>query len=136
MDAQRFFPVPYDNRNDVKIVKLRTVYENAGYDGFAAYGRWVALLGILYDQHGIIDMSDSLNRQVIAKELCLDDVDEFFNMLAGLGLIDSELYHATNQVANKGVCDQLEFKHQKSLAAQKGNEKRWGSKKNRTSESH
>lgn len=116
MDAQRFFPVPYDNRNDVKIVKLRTLYENLDKDGFAAYGRWVALLGILYDQHGILDMSDSLNRQVIAKELCLDDVDEFFSMLAGLGLIDSDLYHTTSQVANKGVCDQLEFKKTRSQA--------------------
>lgn len=120
MDAQRFFPVPYDNRNDVKIVKLRTLYENLDKDGFAAYGRWVALLGILYDQHGILDMSDSLNRQVIAKELCLDDVDEFFSMLAGLGLIDSELYHTTSQVANKGVCDQLEFKKTRAQTGKLG----------------
>ena len=49
MDANRFFSIPYDNRNDVKMRRLRK--RLGGYEG---YGRWVALLGMLYDEHGNI----------------------------------------------------------------------------------
>ena len=50
MDANRFFSIPFDNRNDVKMRRLR---KRCG--GFAAYGRWVALLGMLYDENGILE---------------------------------------------------------------------------------
>ena len=96
------------------------------YGGYAAYGRWVALLGILYDQDGLLDMSNQCMRDVIASELELDDVDEFFTILADIGLIDSELYHAANHVVNHGVCDELDYHKQKSEAGKKGMAKRWG----------
>ena len=127
MKADRFFSVPYDNRNDVK---MRLVRKMLG--GYAGYGRWVALLGILYDQHGRLDMNDELWRGIIADELELDDVDEFFDVLAQIGLIDAEMYHSMSVVVNGGVCEQLDYKKQKSEAGQKGSEKRWGSKKNRS----
>lgn len=119
MNADRFFSVPYDNRSDVKMLMLRN------YDGYAAYGRWIALLGILYDQDGILDMSNQNMRNVIVKELELDDVDEFFNVLAEFELIDSELYHSMNHVVNRGVCDELNYKSERSESGKKGASKRW-----------
>ena len=131
MKANRFFSVPYDNRNDIKMKLVRKLL-----GGYAGYGRWVALLGILYDQHGRIDVGNQMWRDAIADDLDLDDVDEFFAILADIGLIDAELYHSMNIVANNGVCEQLDYMKQKSEAGKKGNEKRWNSKANRTSESH
>ena len=119
MDANRFFSVPFDNRNDVKMKRLR---KRLG--GYAAYGRWVALLGMLYDEKGILDMSDAEMREIAADELELEDVDEFFTELADIGLIDKELYHAMSHVVNKGVVEQIEFRKSKSNAGKKSGEAR------------
>ena len=120
MDANRFFSVPFDNRNDVKIKRLRKRF------GMAGYGRWIALLGMLFDEDGIIDMSSQDMREVVAEELELEDVDEFFTALSDIGLIDKELYRSMSHVVNKGVCDELEYRKKKSAAGKKGNAKRWG----------
>ena len=120
MDANRFFSVPYDNRNDVK---MKLVRKRLG--GWAGYGRWVALLGILYDEHGLLDMSRQDMRELIADELDLDDVDGFFTALADIGLIDRDIYEAASHVVNCGVCDELEYKKRKSDAGKKGMAKRW-----------
>lgn len=120
MDANRFFSIPFDNRNDVKIRLLR---KRCG--GFAAYGRWVALLGMLYDENGILDMSDADMREIVAEELELEDVDQFFTDLADLGLISRELYESKSHVVNGGVCDEIEYRRRKSEAGRKGNAKRW-----------
>ena len=120
MDANRFFSIPYDNRNDVKIKRLR---KRMG--GFAGYGRWVALLGMLYDEHGILDMNDQEMREIVSEDLELDDVDEYFTELAKLGFIDMELYHSMSHVVNHGVCDEIEYRRKKSEAGRKGTAKRW-----------
>ena len=123
MDANRFFSVPYDNRNDVKILRLRR-----RMGGMAAYGRWVALLGMLYDEGGMLDMNDEDYRWIAEKELEVEDIDGFFAGLADIGLIDRELYEGMNHVVNKGVCDEIAYKKTKSAAGKKGSEKRWGKK--------
>ena len=123
MDANRFFSVPFDNRNDVKMKRLR---KRLG--GYAGYGRWVALLGMLYDEKGILDVGDAEMREIVADELELDDVDGFFAELAKLGLIDDKLYHSMSHVVNHGVCDELEYRRKKSEAGKKGLEKRYGKK--------
>ena len=122
MDANRFFSVPFDNRNDVKIKRLR---KRCGMSG---YGRWIALLGILFDEDGILDMNDPDMREVVADELELEleELDKFLSVLADIGLIDKELYYSMNHVVNKGVCDELEYRKKKSAAGKKGNAKRWG----------
>ena len=124
MDANRFFSVPFDNRNDVKILRMRR-----RLGGIAAYGRWVALLGMLYDEGGVLDMSDQDMREIVADELELDDVDEFFCQLASIGLIEKELYDTLGHVVNDGVCNEIEYRRKKSEAGRKGNAKRWGSGK-------
>ena len=123
MDANRFFSVPYDNRNDVKMRRLR---KRLG--GYAAYGRWVALLGMLYDEKGLLDLSCADMREIVAEELELEDVDEFFTGLAELGLINAELYHSKSHVLNSGVCDEIEFRRKKSEAGKKGTAKRYAKK--------
>ena len=119
MDANRFFSVPYDNRNDVKMKRLR---KRLG--GYAAYGRWVALLGMLYDEKGILDMSDAEMVEIVCEELELDDADHFFTVLADIGLIDKELYHSMNHVVNRGVLEQIEYRVSKSNAGKKSGEAR------------
>ena len=119
MDANRFFSVPYDNRNDVKMRRLRK-----RLNGYAGYGRWVALLGMLYDEKGILDMNDAEMREIVCEELELDDADHFFTVLADIGLIDKELYHSMNHVVNRGVLEQIEFRVSKSNAGKKSGETR------------
>lgn len=121
MDANRFFSVPFDNRNDVKMLRIRR-----RLGGMAAYGRWVALLGMLYDEGGVLDMNDQEMRDITADELELDDVDGFFTELARIGLIDKELYESVGHVVNDGVCREIEYRKKKSEAGRKGNEARWG----------
>lgn len=127
MDANRFFSIPYDATHDFKIRRLKI---KGG--GIIAYGRWVALLGMLYDEHGLIDLNDNATNMVVQMELELltEEMPKFFELLAEVGLIDSELYHSLNHVVNSGVCEELEYRKQKSEAGIKGNEKRWkGNKK-------
>lgn len=119
MDANRFFSVPYDNRNDVKMRRLRK-----RLNGYAGYGRWVALLGMLYDEKGILDMSDAEMVEIVCEELELDDADHFFTVLADIGLIDKELYRSMNHVVNRGVLEQIEYRVSKSNAGKKSGEAR------------
>jgi len=121
MDANRFFSVPFDNRNDMKILRMRR-----RLGGIVAYGRWVALLGMLYDEGGVLDMTDQDVRDVVADELELDDVDEFFSGLVKVGLIEKEFYETMGHVINDGVCREIEYRRKKSEAGKKGNDKRWG----------
>ena len=121
MDANRFFSVPFDNRNDMKILRMRR-----RLGGIAAYGRWVALLGMLYDEGGVLDLSDEIMRDVVADELELEDVDEYFTGLVSVGLIERELYESMSHVVNDGVCREIEYRRKKSEAGRKGNDKRWG----------
>ena len=120
MNANRFFSIPFDNRNDVKIRRMR---KKLG--GIAAYGRWVALLGMLYDEGGVLDMTDKDMVEIVADELELDDVDEFFTELARLGLVDKELYDSMSHVVNRGVCDEIDYRKRKSDAGKKGMASRW-----------
>lgn len=115
MNANRFFSVPYDNRNDITI---RVMKKRMG--GIAAYGRWVSLLGMLYDADGVLDMSDQCVVEIVADELELTDVDEYFTQLASLGLIEADRYHAKNLVINRGVCDELEYRKTRSEVGKMG----------------
>ena len=111
----RFFSVPYDIINDFKIRRLMHIS-----GGIVALGRWVALLGMLYDEHGLLDLNDASSVRLVAETLQLDDVDEFMLQLAECKLIDSELYRLTGHVVNHGVCDELEYKKTKSEAGKQG----------------
>lgn len=118
MNANRFFSVPYDNRNDVTIKLLR---HNAG--GLYGYGRWVALLGMLYDSHGCLRLELPGMVPLLMCELEFTEQDElleYLETLADLNLIDATALHARKTVVSKGVCEQLEFRNAKTEAGKKG----------------
>lgn len=119
MNANRFFSIPFDNRNDITMRRMKLTM-----GGIAAYGRWVSLLGMLYDADGVLDMSDEATRVIVADELELTDVDQYFLDIGKLGLIDATAYHAQNLVINKGVCDELAYREGKKSAGIKSGEAR------------
>lgn len=118
MNANRFFSVPYDNRNDVTIKLLR---HNA--NGLYGYGRWVALLGMLYDSHGCLRLETPGMVPLLMCELEFTEQEVLFDYLetlADLNLIDATALHARKTVVSKGVCEQLEFRNNKTEAGKKG----------------
>ena len=118
MNANRFFSVPYDNRNDVTIRLLRH-----SANGLLGYGRWVALLGMLYDSHGCLRLEVPGMVGLLMNELeftAQDDLLEYLETLADLNIIDATSLHARKNVVSKGVCEQLEYRNAKTEAGKKG----------------
>lgn len=120
MDANRFYSVPYDARNDTAMLKLRRKH-----GGIAAYGRWQALLGVLYDEGGTIDVADEDNLAMVEQELELEgaELDAFIESCVKYGLLSLELW-SIGTIGSRGVCDELEYRREqrrkKSEAGKKG----------------
>lgn len=120
MDANRFYSVPYDARNDTAMLKLRRKH-----GGIAAYGRWQALLGVLYDEGGTIDLSDEDNLAMVEQEIELEgaELDAFIESCVKYGLLSAELW-GIGTIGSRGVCDELEYRREmrdkKSNAGRKG----------------
>ena len=121
MNADRFFSVHYDMRHNPKIDMLRDMG-----GGIVAFGRWLALMSILYDSDGLVDVTSKARKSYLMRELELtsEELDEFLDACAECDLIDRELL-GVGHVVSRGVCDQLEYHKRKSEAGKKGNEKRW-----------
>jgi hypothetical protein len=94
--------------------------------GIVAFGRWVALMSILYDSDGLVDVGNDARRRYLMRELELDGdgLDEFLAQCAECDLIQPEMLEM-GHVISHGVCDELDYRKQKSEAGKKGNEKRW-----------
>ena len=118
MKADNFFPVSYSMPHNPKVQNLRDIC-----GGVIAVGQWVVLLCLLYDYDGAIELNN-LNRRMLTRELETDDLDGFLNCCAECALIDAGFLEM-GKVTSVGVCDQLEFKRQKSEAGKKGSAKRW-----------
>lgn len=122
MDANRFYSIPYDARNDTAMLKLRNKQ-----GGIIAFGRWQALLGMLFDEGGIIDINDPEDKKVIEKEIELKGIkfDTFIETCIGYGLLSYEMW-TFGKIASDGVIREIEFKAklklQKSEAGKKGQE--------------
>lgn len=120
MDANRFYSVPYDARNDTAMLKLRRKH-----GGIAAYGRWQALLGVLYDEGGTIDITDEDNLAMVEQEIELEgaELDAFIESCVKYGLLSAELW-GIGTIGSRGVCDELEYRREmrdkKSNAGRKG----------------
>ena len=126
MNANRYFSVPYDGRNDVTIRILR---KREG--GLVAYGRWVALLGMLYDSDGILQLEKPNVAELLAEELEFSnesELREYLETLADLGLIDATAYTARNHVINAGVVKEIDYYRAKSEAGKAAMKKRWSKK--------
>ena len=127
MNANRYFSVPYDGRNDVTIRLLR---KREG--GLVAYGRWIALLGMLYDSDGILQLEKPNVAELIAEELDFNSEDElrgYLETLAELELIDATAYTDRNHVIIPGVVKEIDYYRAKSEAGKAAMKKRWGDKK-------
>ena len=127
MNANRYFSVPYDGRNDVTIRLLR---KREG--GLVAYGRWIALLGMLYDSDGILQLEKPNVAELTAEELDFNSEDElrgYLETLAELELIDATAYTDRNHVINPGVVKEIDYYRAKSEAGKAAMKKRWGDKK-------
>lgn len=120
MDANRFYSVPYDARNDTAMLKLRRKH-----GGIAAYGRWQALLGVLYDEGGTIDVTDEDNLAMVEQEIELEgaELDAFIESCVKHGLLSAELW-GIGTIGSHGVCEELEYRREqrrkKSEAGKKG----------------
>lgn len=118
MDANRFYSIPYDARNDTAMIKLRRKH-----GGMAAFGRWQALLGVLFDEGGIVDLNDDDNRAMVESEIELkgERLDGFVESCVKYGLLD-ETYWAIGKIGSHGVCEELEYRHKQSEKGKKGAE--------------
>ena len=125
MKASRFFSVHYDARHNPKVELLRDMG-----GGIVAFGRWIALISILYDTDGVYDYSTTMKRRYLCRELELEDgeLDGFLGLCAECGLISGELLELKH-VVSPGVSKELEYHRVKSEAGKKGMESRWKGKR-------
>lgn len=124
MDAQRFFSVAYDSRNHPKVDMLRSLE-----GGIVAYGRYIALLGILYDMGNGIRLSDGMDgldptmAAYMMRQLEFDDLDDFEHFvgsLAKVGLIDAEAWEREATITSASVGKEIAFRKAKSNAGKMG----------------
>lgn len=120
MEGNRFYSIPFDARNDPAISKLRDAQ-----GGIAAYGRWQALLGILFDEKGVIDANEKFNRRMLERELELkgEKLDTFIRYCVEFGLLSFEMWQV-GMVGSHGVCKELEYRAKQSEKGAKGAEAR------------
>lgn len=106
MKGNRFYSIPYDARNDPTMKWLRRKF-----GGIVAYGRWQALLGILYDQDGTVDMTDEVMQGIVSEELELkgSNLDEFVSGLVAVGYLDKVAWESFGKLHSESVCEQLAF---------------------------
>lgn len=124
MDANRFFQVSYDSRNHPKVRMLRMMG-----GGIVEYGRFVALLAILYDMDNRVrvgfpeDEAAAPECFMLASELGFDsqgELREWLSKAAACGIVDAEMLDALGVVASRTVGEQLEFRKAKTEAGRKG----------------
>lgn len=119
MNPNRFFGVPFDARNNTKILRLGVLQK----DKMQAFGRWMALLGMLYDDHGVIDMSDATTCKVVANELCYSKPEQalrFIDDCVSAGLVDASMWAIGRHVVSNGVADELAYRKGKADAGRQG----------------
>lgn len=120
MKSNRFFTVAYDARNTSE---MRYVRKRCG--GLIAFGRWMALLGILYEQDGGIDLADPVMFDVVKDELEIErdeELVELVDALAAVKWVDAAMWGESRHVISGSVCDQIEFRKSRASAGRKGGE--------------
>lgn len=117
MKADRFYSVPYDARNNTKMLMLRNLQ-----GGIVAFGRWQALLGMLYDQDGRIDTKNTGARMMLQKELELsgDELETFISDCIECDLLSGEAWQQWQVVMSTKVLDQIEYHKTRSEAGKMG----------------
>lgn len=120
MKGNRFYSIPYDARNDTKMQKLGKMQRGGKV---LAFGRWQVLLAILYDENGVVDLSDCTMRAIVREEMDFktnDQMDSFFDDCSMVGLIDLVMWVEQRHVINKGVVEQLDYQQKKKSSGSQG----------------
>lgn len=131
MKSNKFFSVAWDVIFDPKIEILGMLVEGLKVSRkVMAVGLWVSLLSLLYYCDGLVDISEPIRKKWLMNALGLSEPDltAFLKACESCELIDGDLLEM-GHVANHGVCDEIEYRKQKSEAGKKGNDKRWNRKK-------
>ena len=125
MNSNRYYSIPFDARNDVAMRLLRRKQ-----GGIVAFGRWQALLGMLYDADGRIDLKDETMRDLVCEELELDaeGLDSFLADCRALDILSKDAWNNWTVVMSEGVLKEIDYRQRKSYAGKKGMEARWGRK--------
>lgn len=132
MKAKRFFSVSFDSRNDPAIRYLRVAC-----GGIKAYGQWIGLLAMLYDEPpkeidqtpiSYIDLTDETAAQVVCQELDFADLDElkrFASVCVGKDLLSRRAFEEHGWLMSEGVNEQIAYLRKCEIAGKKGAKKRW-----------
>lgn len=118
MKADRFYSVPYDARANTKMLMLRNVQ-----GGIVAFGRWQALLGMLFDADGRIDTKQTGARLMLMHELEFDtaeELDTFISDCIDCQLLSAEAWEQWRTVVSPGVLEQLEYRRTRAEAGKMG----------------
>lgn len=114
----KHFPVDFDafHARDVRILRRLQ-------GGVIAYGRWMVLLGILYQADGLFSL-DEMAMMDLMEELEMEagEVELFLSDCAKLGMISQE-HLSRGIVASDGVCRQLAYIEQQREHGRKGGRK-------------
>lgn len=120
MKNSKFFTVPYDVAHTSE---MRYVRKRCG--GLVAFGRWMALLGILYEQDGKVYLNDPVMREVVKDELEIERDEELAELLGALGsveFVDAGLLEERGLLTSNGVLQQVAYKRERSTSGRKGGE--------------
>ena len=112
MKGNKFFSVPFDIDTNSEMRYVR-----------AKCGGIAALLAILYEQEGSIDLADRCMEKVVAGRLELrkaNQLERYLSVLAEVGWIDREAWEGSRRVFSAGVYDQLDFRKRQAERGSKG----------------
>lgn len=117
MKGGKFFSVPYDVYCSPEMRYLR---RKCG--GIAAFGRWMALVAILYTQGGAMDLDNETMHKVIEDELEMkpQQLDEFIEALSEIGWVDAQMWKSNKHVISESVLEQLNYKKTMKERGEKG----------------
>ena len=117
MNANNFtWPIKSGIRDSFAI---RCISKDTGIPRITALGAWVAMLDILYESHGRIEIETQ--GDVLRDELDLDcdEFQAFLHALAAQDFIDSDAL-GRGSIISRGVLEQLAYRETRSDVGKKG----------------
>lgn len=119
MNANRFYSVSYDAHNNSKVLKLMYTL---GTTKAEAFGYWVILLDLLYDEGGYIRLDDEAAITLIAHEFGTtpDDLGDILKAMADVRLIDADAFEKLHTITTQSVLDEIEYHRVRSEVGKMG----------------
>lgn len=127
MKANKFYSVPYDGHH---YTDVRMLARLLGMDRFEAYGRWHALLGVLYQAEGRIELNDHW-LGMLGEELAYtpEELGAFLEACAEVDMVDKESLEQRNVLISAGVVEALMERAERSKKGSNMANKRWEKEK-------